>query len=445
MRGMSLSICARCLLVGISLVATAPHAESGKLNLNADLGLEAYGVKLLASADYQVFAPLAVELALGIGAQFIPQIINEVNGGGYAQTAVPTFYVGVGPRLRFLDDTSGYSNENGKSDGDLWASLHIGLHGYAGLRFGIDAAAGYQWSVYRPLSIGPFIRAALLFDNGPRGADFLLTVGAAASIELIPLKTSPDTDGDGLSDELELSKYLTDPKVKDTDGDGINDGLEVQTKTDPLSVDTDGDGLRDGEEDRNHNGRVDRGETDPRKADGPEVPVAAKKPAADDGLDLTEPETPTAAKGPNDEDSDGVPDAKDKCLHTAPNLTVDTKGCVVIGKEFVLEGVTFASGKSTILPQSERVLEQALSTLKENPSITVEVGGHTDSQGGAASNATLSKARAESVKAWLIGHGLPAKRITGTKGYGPSKPRATNATLEGRAKNRRIEFKRSDL
>jgi outer membrane protein OmpA-like peptidoglycan-associated protein len=445
-----------------SLVASA---DSGKLNVNVDLGVampltgrygsqststysaQSYGIHLLAGIDYQISPPIALELQLGLGAQFLPPAISYSNNLPYKPSTFIPFFVGIGPRFRFLDDTSGYANEKGKPDGDLWASLHVGLHSFGTLQFGVDAALGYQWSVLRPLSIGPFLKGAVLIDTDPgnKGAQFVMTVGAAASFELIPLKQIIDTDGDGLADELEVSKYLTNPEMKDTDGDGLPDGLEVETKTNPRSIDTDDDGLKDGEEDSNKNGKVDSRETDPRKADMPEGPPTPPPlppvvaPTEATGLDLTE-EAPS-----NDTDSDGVENTKDKCPDTAPKLTVDAKGCVVIGKSFVLEGVTFASGKSTILPQSAKVLEQALATLNDNPEIKVEVGGHTDSQGKPAANAKLSQARADAVKTWLINHGLAGKRISGTKGYGAKNPRATNATADGRAKNRRIEFKRTDI
>ncbi len=81
-----------------------------------------------------------------------------------------------------------------------------------------------------------------------------------------PLPIGTDTDGDGLNIKQEHD-YGTDPNNPDTDGDGLPDGLEVLTGTNPLSRDTDGDGIVDGIEDKNHNGKVDPGETDPRNKD----------------------------------------------------------------------------------------------------------------------------------------------------------------------------------
>jgi hypothetical protein len=81
-----------------------------------------------------------------------------------------------------------------------------------------------------------------------------------------PLAIGIDPDNDGLNNELER-EIGTDPNNPDTDGDGISDGTEYLTGTNPLLRDTDGDGIIDGIEDKNWNGIVDPGETDPRNKD----------------------------------------------------------------------------------------------------------------------------------------------------------------------------------
>ena len=78
--------------------------------------------------------------------------------------------------------------------------------------------------------------------------------------------------------------------------------------------------------------------------------------------------------------------------------------------------------------------------LKKNPKVTVKVEGHTDSTGSKVFNQTLSEKRAKAVSNYLIEKGVEKSRIS-IKGYGPSKPIATNTTKEGRAKNRRTELK----
>ena len=80
-------------------------------------------------------------------------------------------------------------------------------------------------------------------------------------------------------------------------------------------------------------------------------------------------------------------------------------------------------------------------SLKENPNIQVEIGGHTDAQGAEMANQKISEKRAESAKKYLIDKfNIPGDRMM-VKGYGSKKPIADDKTKEGRAKNRRVEFK----
>jgi outer membrane protein OmpA-like peptidoglycan-associated protein len=99
---------------------------------------------------------------------------------------------------------------------------------------------------------------------------------------------------------------------------------------------------------------------------------------------------------------------------------------------------TFA-GLATIKPPSMGTLSQIAKLLKDNPALKLEVGGHTDADGDAAKNLTLSQARADAVKQALVDAGIDAARLT-TKGYGATKPVDVNTTLEGKANNRRVEF-----
>jgi outer membrane protein OmpA-like peptidoglycan-associated protein len=102
-------------------------------------------------------------------------------------------------------------------------------------------------------------------------------------------------------------------------------------------------------------------------------------------------------------------------------------------------GIHFDTAKATIQADSEAVLQPIVQLLLQNPTLKLRVEGHTDNQGAAAANQTLSDKRAQAVVAWLTAHGVPASRLV-AKGFGASKPVADNTTEDGRAKNRRVEL-----
>ncbi len=104
-------------------------------------------------------------------------------------------------------------------------------------------------------------------------------------------------------------------------------------------------------------------------------------------------------------------------------------------------GIYFDFNSATIKPQSEPVLREIVEVMKREPGWTLKVEGHTDNVGGDAKNQDLSARRAAAVKDALVQRGVPAARLT-TGGYGASVPRETNATLAGRARNRRVELTR---
>jgi hypothetical protein len=106
-------------------------------------------------------------------------------------------------------------------------------------------------------------------------------------------------------------------------------------------------------------------------------------------------------------------------------------------------GIHFDFNKATLRPDSEAALQQIVGLLQANPSLGVEVQGHTDNVGGDASNQKLSEARAASVQAWLTQHGIAASRLT-AHGYGKTHPVASNDDDEGRAKNRRVEIAKAN-
>jgi OOP family OmpA-OmpF porin len=97
-----------------------------------------------------------------------------------------------------------------------------------------------------------------------------------------------------------------------------------------------------------------------------------------------------------------------------------------------------------IRPQSFPILDTVAQVLRDFPDIAIEVQGHTDSRGNDAFNLRLSQQRADAVRQYLINQGIASSRLT-ARGYGETMPIESNATTEGRAMNRRVEFVRTDV
>ena len=174
----------------------------------------------------------------------------------------------------------------------------------------------------------------------------------------------------------------------------------------PAPADTDGDGVLDG---------ADR---------CPGTPAGAAVDAS--GCEL-------------DSDGDGVVDRLDKCPGTPAGTAVDTDGCPLV-TVINLEGVNFRTNSADLVDGADDLLDTQAATLVANPGVTIEVAGHTDSDGEASYNEGLSQRRAEAVRAYLIGKGVGADRIS-AKGYGESEPIADNAFKAGKAANRRVELR----
>ncbi len=253
-----------------------------------------------------------------------------------------------------------------------------------------------------------------------------------------------DNDNDGIPDSTD--KCMNDPEDidgfededgcpdPDNDGDGIPD---LEDECPRIAEDFDGiddkDGCPDGDNDKDGiPDSLDRCPNDPEDFDNFED---------DDGCpDI-------------DNDKDGIPDLKDKCPNEPEtfNGIDDEDGCpdkkekkeVNMPQHQIMHGVNFKSGRSEMTPDSRYQVDKLVETLKEYPEVTVEVRGHTDSIGRYETNMRLSQERAESVRQYLIRKGVAPDRIRAV-GYGPSVPVADNRTASGRAKNRRIEIRRTN-
>jgi outer membrane protein OmpA-like peptidoglycan-associated protein len=105
---------------------------------------------------------------------------------------------------------------------------------------------------------------------------------------------------------------------------------------------------------------------------------------------------------------------------------------------FVLKGITFDTGKTTVKPESFERLDSVVEYMTHKKSARIEISGHTDNVGNAQENKTLSEDRANACRDYLISKGIDDRRIDAV-GYGDERPIASNNTREGREQNRRIE------
>lgn len=181
------------------------------------------------------------------------------------------------------------------------------------------------------------------------------------------------------------------------------------------------------------------------------APVVEPAPAVDsdnDGVADDADKCPSTAAGvkvdqdgcPVDSDKDGVADYLDKCPDTAANVVVDDTGCAKVLTESITKDIkiNFDSGKAIVKDEYKGDIQAVAQLAQQYPTAFIEIQGHTDSSGKAASNTALSQQRADAVKEVLVKeYSIDAARIT-AKGYGSAQPVADNKTVEGRAQNRRV-------
>jgi OOP family OmpA-OmpF porin len=254
-------------------------------------------------------------------------------------------------------------------------------------------------------------------ENGPTsGHNLLATVGLqmlfGGKKKAAPVAVQPEP--------AKVVEPVKETKPADSDGDGVIDSRDkcpdtpagVAVDKDGCPVDSDKDGVWDSRD------------------KCPNTPAGA--PVDDDGC-------------PRDSDGDGVADYLDKCPDTPKDARVDKAGCPLPVATVTKEGaydfgmIYFDTNKDVIKPKSRPVLDGVVEYMNANPGVKLEVQGHTDTVGADKLNQKLSEKRAIAVKKYLVGKGIAADRLT-TNGFGESRPAEDNATKEGKAKNRRIEF-----
>ncbi|GAB4016419.1 hypothetical protein GCM10028808_44800 [Spirosoma migulaei] len=136
-------------------------------------------------------------------------------------------------------------------------------------------------------------------------------------------------------------------------------------------------------------------------------------------------------------------------VHTSrvtPPKTLDAKVtytpppiAAAAGKTTQLQALQFVQSKAELLPDAQPALEQLLAFMRDHATAEIELAGHTDNQGDFDENLKLSKQRVELVKDYLVKNGIAANRVT-TRGYGPTRPIASNNSETTRKLNRRVEM-----
>jgi len=122
-----------------------------------------------------------------------------------------------------------------------------------------------------------------------------------------------------------------------------------------------------------------------------------------------------------------------------PLVTEEYFGDLATKQPVVLKNISFAVDKATLLPESLPELDQLYALLQSKPDLRIALAGHTDNTNTAAYNQKLSEDRAQAVKEYLVQKGIATNRLS-TKGYGDTRPLASNKTETGKSQNRRVEF-----
>lgn len=370
----------------------------------------------------------------------------------------------------YIDDDKDRNVEDGISGGQFGIGYSLGEHwniealyqaakpsGQQQTAFGVDV----QWVFGRAQRFSPYLHAgAGAFSVNPAGAGSsetggIYSYGAGFLLDLFSSNVAlrgewrervDSAFADDMTDSifslgLQIPFGAATPKWSDADRDGVLDGIDRCPNTPAGTVvdaygcalDSDGDGVNDS---------LDRCPGTPAgvSVDSSGCPFDSDG----DGITDDKDQCPGTVAGASvdekgcelDSDSDGVVDRLDDCPGSAAGAQVDIKGCE-IKEEITLRGVNFESNSDRLVAGAESVLADASATLKKNPTISVEVAGHTDSDGAADYNEGLSTRRAQTVHDYLVSSGIAVDRIS-VRGYGELQPIAENSTAAGKAKNRRV-------
>ncbi len=236
--------------------------------------------------------------------------------------------------------------------------------------------------------------------------------------------------------------------ARDSDGDGVDDeydrcqnsSLGIRVDRYGCAVDSDGDGVPDGLDDCPGSDREARGTVDMFGC-----PVDSDFDGIADYMDSCAFNAEGAMVDNNgcpiDSDNDGIADGLDDCPNTLYGMEVDKYGCIdlsMFSKPMVLH-ITYPSGSFEIDPNSKERIKRLAGVLNFVPEIKLEIHGFSDNIGTTAANRQISEKRANRVRSFLVTQGIATDRMK-VFGRGEENYIASNATAEGRAKNRRIEI-----
>lgn len=330
--------------------------------------------------------------------------------------------------------TVDYGLENIDPEVPIEVDLGAKLYGGYGLSFLIGGGAGLTSGIGNPTYRG-FLGFEFSYPKIDRKPPMTGSGGPAVD----PNSKTEDSDRDGINNWDETNTYGTDFMNPDTDDDGLKDGEEINKyKTDPIKMDTDGDDLSDGEE-------IKLYKTNPLKTDTDDDTLA-------DGVEVRELRTNPTTK---DTDGDGIADNVDGAPNQAETVNgyQDNDGIpeVTLAKRpsgvIMFEELIWLPAKITwtgrhedkIDDESLAMLNDVAVILTEYPDIKVQIECHVARGENEETNQKLTLRRAENIRAFLIKAGISEARLT-AMGQGSDYPIASNASPEGREKNRRTMF-----
>lgn len=439
---------------------TAPVAaaqQRGGVELGAFGRFTRFDPSLAFEDAFGVGGRLGFSLASGFGLEGDIAFVSTTGPLAVSVTQLPVharllFAAPVGPRYAVLLG-AGWVHNLYRKPVHQWED---GVSGLFGVRADLSQSVGARLDLVADYYPSPLNESGIVSDNW----NFSIQAGLGVRLVGSGIK---DADRDGVVDPQDACPRTPRgeavdargcPLPKDADADGVVDaedrcpGTPAADRVDAagcsLPRDADGDGVVDGADrcPNSPSGQKVNADGCPLDSDGDGVVDVADR-CAD--TPVGEAVDANGCSRPKDSDRDGVLDGVDRCPGTAAGQRVNATGCPVlfigVQRTLVLQGVNFETGSANLTDQSHNTLDRVADAIIGNPDVRIEVAGYTDSRGGAATNLRLSQARADAVRAYLIGKGVPAFQLT-SRGFGSASPIAPNTTAVGRSRNRRVELHR---